>query len=144
MHQFDETKKSVCSALGADVAVVWRNDDIDAAVKEDLVLFGYAFREGGAVVMEVQILEPVASWVFEMNSKAKHGGQSGCVSFEESADFYEGLRKVILGGLGREALPNNGNVEDYLKAKRKGLDNSLDHDELERFQTMVDKVLQRQ
>lgn len=141
VEEFEQVKRDLQVALGEDVAVAWRNEDVGAVPRRDIVVYGYAFRKGGKAVMEMQITEPVALWVVEMNTRAKHKGEPGCVTFVESKEFYEALKKVILDGAGKEALPNEGRVRDYYAEKKPG--ETLNNDELDKFQRLVDEILEK-
>lgn len=141
VEEFEQMKQAVQDALGENVAVVWRSEDVGKVARRDVTAYGYAFRNGGKAVMEVQILEPVALWVFEMNSRAKHKEESGCVTFKESKEFYEGLKRMILDGAGKETLPNEGNVKNYFAGKKPG--DRLNNDELVKFQGLVNQVVEK-
>lgn len=144
IHHFNTVKEDFTRVLGDDVDVAWRNDSPTLAHPQpDIVTFGYAFRVGGNAVMEIQIVEPVAAWVFEMNSLAKHGGGTvACVTFKESKLLYEALKDAILRGLSKQEVPDAANVAAYYhRVRAEGL--PLDYDELAKFQVLVDQVFSR-
>lgn len=142
-HEFPKVKKQIEDSFGKDVVLVWRSDGVESQGRRDVVEFGYAFKLGGGTVMEVQILEEAAKWVFEMNSRMKHAGEPGCVSFKESKDLYNGIKNVILEGWSRDRIPYHGRVREYYEMKRAAKGASLDYEELDKFQKIVDEVLTR-
>lgn len=140
--QFSALKDQLEDSFSHDTVVVWRyNYEDPTAHSPDIMHMGYAYRPGALAILEIQIVEPIAAWVFTSNSLNKHAPrQMGRVTFKESKDLYNQLKTAIIQGT---VPPTDAakNVVAYYEAKRqeKGDESPLDLQELAKFQQLINE-----
>ena len=140
--QFSALKDQLGDSFSKDTVIVWRyNYEDPTAHSPDIMHMGYAYRPGALAILEIQIVEPIAAWVFTSNSLNKHAPrQMGRVTFKESKDLYNQLKTAILQ---RTAPPTDAakNVVAYYETKRqeKGDESPLDFQELAKFQQLINE-----
>ena len=128
------------------IVVVWRYDYENLAPDQaDLMHMGYAYRPGALAIMEIQVLEPIAAWVFTSNSLHKHHNMTGRVTFKESKDLYKVIKTAILSG----TIPHDDsavrNVIAYYQEMRQRDENNnccaanLDLEALAELQSLIDE-----
>lgn len=138
---FPTLKEELAAALSDDTVLVWRYDydnPNDSNAPRDIMHQGYAYRPGAWAVMEIQVVEPIAAWVFSSNSLHKHKQILGRVTFKESKEIYEEIKSCILNN----TKPSSTAVRDvktfYTKKRQeKGDANPLDLGELAKLQEMI-------
>ena len=122
--------------LGEDAALVWRND---YRKEPDVVQYGYAYLPGSLAIMEIQVIEPIAAWVFGSNSNNKHLGDTSYVTFKESSKLYSVLKEGIIKGE-KPVDPIVDDVVAYYEAERRsrGEDpTTLNKAELKKLQALI-------
>lgn len=138
---FDELKALFEEHL-SDATLVWREDMPESKGKApDIAQYGYVFRPGALAVMEIQIVEPIAAWIFSCNSRNKHAGEKGFVTFKESSALYSAVKEAIVQGRSVDGV-DVSDVSAYYRKGRKirGEDASvLDQDELQKLQGLIDE-----
>lgn len=91
--KFDEYKQELSESLPSEAVFVWR---FDYEVNPDILQTCYVYQPQRLAIMEVQVVEPIAAWVFTSNSKNKHEGNTSCVTFKESKELYDSVKTAIL------------------------------------------------
>lgn len=146
--EFAQAKRDLVASLAPDTVIVWRyNYDSanDSTADADIMHMGYAYRPGALAVMECQIVEPVAAWVFTSNSLHKHAGLTGRVTFKESKALYNACKAAILhhdGNIPQADLAMLQDVKAYYQAQRAVANHNaapLDLEELQKLQTLINE-----
>lgn len=145
---FPAAQDAFADTLPDDATLVWRDAPPGLAnpTPANVVLFGYAFCPTALAVLEIQIVEPFAGWIFAANSRAKHATQPGLVTFTQSSQLFEALKTRVLTGEGaKRDLPDRGNVVAYYERVRReqGENAPLDLEQLAVFQRIVDDIYRR-